>query len=416
MAGGGAFGYFGAARARSPGETIPVTYVKPPHCLITASVALSAPIDTMMADLGHAFTRRGVFTRTLLHTDAFPNHRFAQAMVGVVNEYDGPGFILNLNAKDAFVATLEDGSSVSVHDAWDLPLVSFMVDPPAVHEDYLRAAPENAVITFIDEGHLDYFDAAGFPSRTRIFCPHGGPDPIPDPLGAEDREIDLLFSGTVVAPASLADWLDRLADGDSGRRKALETAHEAVADGGEDVFAALDTAFDGTPADMATLVGKLDTFVSQTRRLDVLAAIRGNRVTICGPVAPEAGERLAHHDLRGDTRFGEVLELMANAKVVINSRVTFGRGAHERLFYAMSRGAVVATEPSAFMATEIDNAEGLFALPRGADDIDDTIGGMLADPAAIDEMRDRGRPVYVEKHTWNERAGRILAALGRHGI
>jgi glycosyltransferase involved in cell wall biosynthesis len=131
-------------------------------------------------------------------------------------------------------------------------------------------------------------------------------------------------------------------------------------------------------------------------------------------VAPEAAARLAHHDLKGETRWGDVLELMANAKVVLNSRITFSRGAHERMFYALSRGAVVATEPSAFLADELENRLGMVLLPADAGDMDRTLEGLLADDAALDEIRRRGLESYVGRHTWKERAARILEGLSRH--
>lgn len=396
-----------------------MTYQKHPHCLVSATVTLVAPIDTMMVDLSHGLAANGVFSKIFMHAEKISDPAMFKALLAALREHQGSNFIVNLNAKDALIVERLDGTKTNVHDEWDIPLVAFMVDHPAYHEDILRAAPENTLVTFVDESHMDYFDAGDFPSRSSIFCPHGGPDPLPHLLGSAEREIDVLFIGTVPAPEETGAMLDRVSLGHPDHRKAIAAAHDRAQGEGEDIFKALKAAYQATdlvsrPEDLAFLVAELDRHVSNQRRFRILEATRRHRITLCGPVAPEAAARLAHHDLRGETRWGDALELMANAKVVLNSRVTFSRGAHERLFYALSRGAVVATEPSAFLADELENRLGMVLLPDHAGDMDQTLEGLLADDAALDDIRRRGLEAYVQRHSWKERAARILEGLCRH--
>jgi len=51
----------------------------------------------------------------------------------------------------------------------------------------------------------------------------------------------------------------------------------------------------------------------------------------------------------GPTEFSKFLDLAGNAKIVINSRSPFRDGAHERIFYGLSRGAAILTDGQEYL-------------------------------------------------------------------
>ena len=385
--------------------------------LVTATITVNTAVDTLMADLGGALGALGVAVRTVFHAAAYPNPHLMLGLVVQLRDEGMPAFILNCNAKDRLVVGEERGREVTVHEAWNLPMVAFMVDHPAAHLAYLLRAPENALITVIDEGHLAFLDQAGLPPRSRIFCPHGGPEAIRDPRPARERSLDLMFSGNVGDPGPEAAWLERVSADRADLKAALAEALEAVRAEGRDPYVAIADAYArrGLPAaalSVAKAVTDLDAYAMMSRRFAVLRAIRGHRVTVLGEVsAPDA---LAHHDLRGTTSFARTRSLMADAKLLLNSRSTFGRGGHERIFYGLSRGAVVATEPSSFLREDLDGGLGMVQLPADPADLDDFLADLLARPDRLDELRARGLAGYGERHSWRERAGRILTGLEAH--
>ena len=385
--------------------------------LITATVTPNTAVDGMLADLGSAFGALGAACRTLLHTPSYPNPHLMLGLVMQLRDEGMPAFILACNAKDRLVVGEERGREVTVHEAWRIPLIAFMVDHPATHLAHLLRAPENCLVSVIDEGHLAFLERAGLPPRSRVFCPHGGPEAIPDPRGTRERRLDFLFSGNVADPGPEAAWLDRTAAGRPDLRAALAEALEAVRAEGRDPYASIVDAYTrhGLPAlpmSVAKQVSELDAYAMMTRRFAVLSSIRGHRVTVLGEVS--GTDALARHDLRGTTSFVRTRSLMADVRVLINSRVTFGRGGHERIFYGLSRGAVVATEPSAFLAEDLETGLGMVQLPADPADLDDFLSDLLARPERLDELRTRGLARYPERHTWRERAGRLLAALDAH--
>lgn len=388
------------------------------QAVISATITPNAPIDAMLTDAGAAFNSLGICTRVLSHSDSFPNPQLMKALVVALRDSGLSGFIMNINAKDELVIGERDGRPLTIHDAWGIPLVAWMVDHPAVHLQHLLRAPENAIIGVIDEGHLRFLADAGLAPRSHVFCPHGGPDPVPDPLSAAERPVDLLFVGNVDAPGPVADWLDVQSKGNAGMRAALSDAYEAVLSGAE-VYGALADSFsrgglNAHPHALAPMIAAMDIHINQTRRLAVLEAVRDRKVLVLGEVSPPAAARLSHHDLRGAVPFTQALALMAEAKVVINSRCTFSRGAHERVFYALSRGAVVATEHSTFLERDMAEGTGMVALPAAAEDINALLGGLCDNPARLDDLRNAGLATYATRHSWRNRAERLLPLIKQH--
>lgn len=387
------------------------------QALVTATVTPYSSFDAFMADIGAALNALGVPTRTLLHVSNYPNPNLMKALVQLLRSDGMRGFVVNCNAKDELILGVDErGRPLTVHDAWALPLVALVVDHPATQFEHLKRSPENAVIGLIDQGHLAFFDDAGFPARTRVFCPHGGPEAVPDPREARDRPIDLLFVGGVVDPGPPSAWLDSMAGAEPTRRQALSEALSAAYDEGHDPYVALSRAFerrglDPRPAAVAGLVAALDAYATQARRLDVLRAITGRRVVILG--APPLAA-LAHHDMRGPSPFPQSLKAMAEAKILINSRWTFGRGAHERLFYGLSRGAIAVTEASDFLREDLDQGLGMAPLPKDLSRLNDILADLCERPDEIDALRARGLARYGARHTWRERATRLLTALSTH--
>ncbi len=384
------------------------------QCVVTATVTPLSSFDAFLADIGAALNTLGVPTRTLLHATEYPNPALMQALVLQLKTGGMRGFVLNCNAKDQLLLGVDaQGRPLTIHDAWKIPLVTLVVDHPAVHFKYLAQAPEHAVIGLVDEGHLAFFDRAGFRPKARVFCPHGGPEPLAEQREARDRPIDLLFVGRVEDPGPEAPWLDKVAGSDGVVRAAMTEAFEAVYRGGAEVYLAIAEAFDrrglnSAPAAVAARVASLDARATELRRLEVLRAITCRRVVILGsdPIAA-----LAHHDMRGPSLFPQSLRAMAEAKVLINSRWTYGRGAHERLFYGLSRGVISVTEASSFLADDLERGLGMVALPKDLTHFNDQLAALCEDPDRIDTLRAAGLAEYPGRHTWRQRATRLLSAL-----
>ena len=91
---------------------------------------------------------------------------------------------------------------------WDRPMVSIMLDHPCGLTKEL-AAPhsENAVTAWVDATHAQAVQALGFRHRA-MFLPHAGPVPSESVRAFGERDIDLLFAGTLAEPMDRSSWAD----------------------------------------------------------------------------------------------------------------------------------------------------------------------------------------------------------------
>ena len=376
--------------------------------------------ETIFNDLLIASNTLGISTRLHNQGENLPNNELFFSILLIMRNDASPMFMVGMNGGDQIVVgTKESGKPLLLHDSWPFPLVSLIVGHPATHLENLGRSPANCIAAVIDEGHLGFFDDVDVPPRTRLFCPHGGPEAVPDPLPAQDRNIDVLFSGTIDDQDSFDDWLDRLSNRSPDRKAALKEAFEAVYEGNAEVYRALSESFtrhkqNTRPRFLAPFVTALDAYVTQRRRIEVLEAIRGCRVVVLGKVGPKAAERLSHHDLRGETTFIRMLSMAAESRILLNSRKTFARGAHERIFYGLSRGAVVVTDPSTFLEDDFERGLGMVKQPEDLKTLNQLVSDLCADSDMLDRLRAQGLETYPERHTWRERMKRLLPAVIRH--
>jgi glycosyltransferase involved in cell wall biosynthesis len=96
---------------------------------------------------------------------------------------------------------------------------------------------------------------------------------------------------------------------------------------------------------------------------------------------------------------------MDNAKLIVNA-MQYRDGAHERVFYGLSRGAAILSDPSRFLAAAEAARAGIAFFPEDPAALDDAVASLLASP--LDDTVAEGRRWYADRHTWDHRAARLL--------
>jgi len=100
--------------------------------------------------------------------------------------------------------------------------------------------------------------------------------------------------------------------------------------------------------------------------------------------------------------------------VVIDVSPSFRNGAHERVFYGQSRGSYILTEPSRFLAAEVEQDLGIGFMPYDSGQIDAALSAIVDRGAeAMETMRHRALPHYATTHTWAQRVDAMLESLGK---
>jgi glycosyltransferase involved in cell wall biosynthesis len=307
---------------------------------------------------------------------------------------------------------------VRLKEAAGFAKFSFVTDHPAVMLEPLADAPPDAVIGCVDRSHLSFCEAIGLPQRT-IFFPHGGPTPDAAPLPLAERDIPLLFVGHLAALPRPED-LTRGLEGSSSLVRALiqAAANEAVA--GACPFEALrgacrDRGVDWREFGRNGLMAAIDVisrWVEAHGRRRLLDALSGLPVRVVGRVADGFFDRRPDgFEFTGPAGFDEVRRLFRRTRLLLNSVTVFPDGSHERIWYGMAAGCAVATDPSRFVAEDFRDGESIHFWPNDPAGIRAIAQRALEDPEGLQTIVDAARPAYAARHTWRERAGRLLAAF-----
>lgn len=102
----------------------------------------------------------------------------------------------------------------------------------------------------------------------------------------------------------------------------------------------------------------------------------------------------------------EIVSMMEDTKIVLNSMPWFRDGSHDRIFNAMMCGAVAVSETTRYLEETLPSGtwvsfdlspESLSALPQ-------RIRNLLSDEAEMQRIASAGHDLAVSEHTWKSRA------------
>jgi hypothetical protein len=379
--------------------------MKRPQCLLLTTLTLRASIDTMFCDLADALRRLGVHTRVLVDVPQAPNVALAHGLIGELRDYDGPRFIIDINAKSRLTGQAADGSAIFIHDAWNIPRVSVFESNPTHNLQQLDQRPRNLAITVIDEAHRRVLDAFGIAPRALGFLPHAGPPPIARILPMEERPIDVLFIGNAKEVPSPEEWTAQLACPTGIKDAVLRVVARRWERAQDDTTMMLTRALGESgialePRRDFVLAATIELYTNNLKRRELLGAFKHGRIVVCGEIDPQ----LPHVEtvtVTGPQSFAMALQLMDNAKLVLNT-MPFRSGAHERVFYGLSRGAAILSDSSSLLTAP----NGVVFFPEDPAALDETLAVLLASP--LDDAVAEGRRWYADRHTWDHRAAQLL--------
>jgi len=332
-----------------------------------------------------------------------------------------PGFCKADTARAA--STLFLTFSHKVAFPWRQPVVSIMGDHPChrVHQLSIGAS-EDAVTAWSDASHLPALKALGFSHRA-VFLPHAGPEPTEKVVPHNERDIDLLFVGTLREPTDRAEW-HAANPGVSPIVPDLifDTIDVVEKTGAPILPATLDTMMRHrvspslfTRDDFASLMSKIQDIGEVNRRVSILAALPDDlEIAIASnhlPLVLRDRPNLRYLGYIDD--FDRVRGLMLNSRIVLNTTSKFPAGSHDRIWFAMAEGAVVLTDASLFMKQDFRDGESILYLPQKRLD-DEALEPMVAaakDTQELARLADRAGSIYRDRHTWRMRAPLLIEAM-----
>jgi len=125
----------------------------------------------------------------------------------------------------------------------------------------------------------------------------------------------------------------------------------------------------------------------------------------------EKGDFSGKAKLHGRVPYEEMVEVTAQAKIVVNDEACFNNGAHDRVFTAMLNGAVVVSEYSTYLAEEFADGQDLFLFDwRHIREQLQVIPKLLRDDGLREKIAAGAYAKAAQRHTWQQRAKRLLEA------
>ena len=310
---------------------------------------------------------------------------------------------------------LADGRNL--WDAYEVPYINILMDHPFHYEKPLRNAPENSVVLCTDRNHVKYIRKYFKNIRQTDFLPHAGVELGSRHKPLAERGIDVLYAGAlpIYTVSKMIPDLSSIREVD-GQEMAQDVLGELIKNPErttEDVIAAyLKDKRNDIPEQ------RIHEIIVQMRFIDSYAtsffreqAVRilvesGIRVTAYGTGWDQCDwSDNPYLDYRGKVLAPEILPLMNNAKVVLNTMTWFKAGAHDRIFNGMLAGAAVVTDDSTYLRREFRDGEELlmFSL-KELGTLPERVFALFGHMEEAQRIAERGYRAAKENHTWKSRA------------
>ena len=301
---------------------------------------------------------------------------------------------------------------------------SWIIDHPVFHLERIRRYDGEMILGFVDMIHMADLGGLGIEWES-IFLPHGGPAPDPAPLPMESRDIDILFCGNISHLLVGSEFNLRIEGLPEKLATLVRESIEVVLAEHTPPFRTLRTVGEGHSVDLldsfslAEVEGAcslIKDFITAVRRLEALKAVSHLDVEMIGklPDGVDAkaifgtNSRIRFH---GYKPFDELTEMMKRTKIIFNMNPVLVGGSHERIWQAMAKGCVVATNESLFMRECFDDGKNVIISGNDYGSFAERLAVGLEDPAGLEDMAAGAAGIYVRDHTWKSRGKDILAVL-----
>lgn len=360
----------------------------------------------MGRDIRTALENAGISVMEYLRSD-FQNDALGKVMVKALVDCTGPKFFLDMNANEHYRV-----GDRTLFDVYKIPRASFITDSPLRHISKIRAMPANTAVGLVDGDFPEILSEFDLPQHPFAF-PHAGPPPLRDPIDVKSRTIRTLFAGNIGPSPTRNEFIDLHGGTDTAKRRAVERVLEEAYETDKGFYSLCKQYFPDLDRSIRLdIANDLETHVIARRREDLLRNLGGTGVVVCGEIHSSIRRSLPE-DLtyRGGMTFEDIADLMGRTRVLINSSPSFRNGAHERVFYGLSRGVRVVTEPTRFFSEEDRSALDLQYLPFAPSKVKACVDNALegSGDAMVQRMAH-----YGKTHTWAQRVPQLLAAMEPH--
>lgn len=313
---------------------------------------------------------------------------------------------------------------------WDflrIPHLFILLDPPFFYDQSMYES-KNLMLSCVDRNDVKAVKEAGFGKV--FFLPHAASIDIAFDEKAE-RKYDAVFIGTCHDYESIRNhWQTNYSKEIS---QILEDASALIfCNERLSLTQALQQAWQASERKLQSneqqIYSKcfylLDRYTRGKDRVELIRSITDAQIHIFGALASKDidpfGQKgwegyLANQSnvvLHPSINFKDSLEVLKQAKIVLNSSPFFRDGSHERIFMSLACGAFPVTSESLFFRQEfIDGEDILFYQGLDRKNINDRINMLLQNEAKRQLGVRQGRKKVLTHHTWDNRVDSLITNL-----
>lgn len=313
------------------------------------------------------------------------------------------------------------GDEKNIWDTYQITYINILMDHPFHYEKPLIKAPTTSIVLCTDRNHVKYIHRFHKNIRQADFLPHAGVELHCKHKPLTERGIDVLYAGAlpIYTVAKMIPDLSSIPEV-NGQEMAGAVLNELVHHPEKTTEQVIEEYLKAESADLTDK--RLQEIIIQMRFIDSYAtsffreqAVRilvesGIHVTAYGtgwdqcdwsdnPYLTYGGKVLAP----------QILPLMNDSKVVLNTMTWFKAGAHDRVFNGMLAGAVSVTDDSTYLKREFTDGRELcmFSL-KELQSLPERVFDLFGHMQSTQQLADCGYHAAAKGHTWKNRAEYIV--------
>ncbi|MDD6305765.1 MAG: glycosyltransferase [Clostridiales bacterium] len=310
---------------------------------------------------------------------------------------------------------LPDGRNL--WETYGIPYLNILMDHPFHYEKPLRNAPETSIVLCTDRNHVKYIRRFLKNIRQTDFLPHAGVELWCKHKPLQERGIDVLYAGAlpIYTVAKMIPDFTSIPEVD-GEALAQNVLDELVHHPEKTTEVAIEEYLRSIRNDISEQ--RIQQIIVKMRFLDSYAtsffreqAVRllvesGIRVTAYGTGWDQCEwSDNPYLDYRGKVLAPQILPLMNDSKIVLNTMTWFKAGAHDRIFNGMLARSAVVTDDSTYLRREFTDGKELvmFSL-KELGTLPERVFELFGHMESTQEMADCGYQAAKANHMWKSRA------------
>lgn len=315
-------------------------------------------------------------------------------------------------------------SGENIWEKYNIPYIDILMDHPFHFVIPMQKMPSTAVVLCTDKNHVKYIRRFHKNIGHTGFLPHAGIELGTHHKPLTQRNLDILYAGAlpIYTVDKMIPDLKSIPEVD-GQEMAQSVLQELVRHPERTTEDVLEDYIRDRRNDLSDT--RLRELIIQMRFLDSYAtsffreqSVRilvenGISVTAYGAGWDQCDwSDNPHLHYGGKVLAPDVLPLMNDSKIVLNTMTWFKAGAHDRIFNGMLAKAVVVTDDSTYLQREFTDGRELVMFSRKQLELlPERVFELFGHLSAAQEIADCGYLTARENHTWKNRAEYIEEEL-----